>query len=66
MEELIINSKGEYQAVAKRIEEIKDAPANSLEADELKIITRALVEYEKRILRNASSLIADNLFRVKS
>lgn len=54
MEEFVINSKRDFQAVANRIEEIKDAPANSPEAQELKIITRALVAYEKRILRNAS------------
>ncbi|MGV3503509.1 MAG: hypothetical protein ACO1O1_07350 [Adhaeribacter sp.] len=55
MEEFVINSKRDLQAVANRIEEIKDAAANSPEAQELKIITRALVAYEKRILRNASS-----------
>lgn len=60
MRELVINSNSEYQVIARRIEEIKDAPAQSLEAEELKIITRALVEYEKRILRNASALSADN------
>lgn len=63
MRELVISSKNEYQAIAKRIEEIKDAPANSLEAGELKIITRALVEYEKRILRNAVALSGDNPVR---
>jgi hypothetical protein len=66
MEALIINSKGEYQAVAKRIEELKDAPVNSLEAEELKIITRALVEYERRILRNIPSSNADTSIRIKS
>lgn len=55
MEEFVINSKRDFQAVANRIEEIKDAPADSPEAQELKIITRALVAYEKRILRNAPS-----------
>ena len=55
MEEFVINSKRDFQAVANRIEEIKDAPANSPEAQELKLITRALVAYEKRILRNASA-----------
>jgi hypothetical protein len=64
MGELVINSKNEYQVIARRIEEIKDAPANSLESDELKVITRALVEYEKRILRNAGAVGADNPTRV--
>jgi hypothetical protein len=66
MEELVINSKGEYKAVAKRIEELKDAPVDSPEAEELKIITRALVAYERRILRTAPGFNADNPFRVKS
>lgn len=64
MKDLVINSKHEYQVIARRIEEIKDAPANSLEADELKIITRALVEYEKRILRNTTALSGDHQARV--
>jgi hypothetical protein len=64
MRELVINSNSEYQAIARRIEEIKDAPAQSLESEELKIITRALVEYEKRSLRNASALSGDNPTRV--
>jgi hypothetical protein len=66
MEELIINSKRDYQAVANRIEEIKDAPADSLEANELKIITRAIVAYEKRILRNASHSQAESTLRIKT
>ncbi len=64
MKALVINSKSEYQVIAKRIEEIKDAPVNSPEADELKIITKAIVEYEKRILRNASVVHAETSSRI--
>jgi hypothetical protein len=66
MEALIITSVREYQAIAKRIEEIKDAPAESPEAEELKIITKALVAYEKRILRNTPYLDGENPAWLKS
>jgi hypothetical protein len=66
MEELRISSKTEYKVIAQRIEEIQDAPADSLEAQELKILTRAIVEYEKRILRTAPDFTADSSARITS
>lgn len=47
MKSLLIVSEQEYEVVAKRIEEIKDAPADSKYAEELRRLTKAVVQYHR-------------------
>ena len=46
MEHKPIKTQDEYDAVASRIEQLKDGEAGSEEAEELKLLTKLIVEYE--------------------
>jgi hypothetical protein len=48
MKKVDIYSELEYEAVAKQMEELKDAPAGSNPAKELKCLAKALVQYQRR------------------
>lgn len=43
-----ITTQGQYDIVASRIEQLKDAAAGSEEAKELKLLTSLIVEFESR------------------
>jgi hypothetical protein len=48
MKSLLIITDAEYQQVSKRIEELKKAPAGSHGEKELKLLTKALCQYQRR------------------
>lgn len=48
MEYKQIKTQGQYQAVAARIEQLKDAEPGTNEAKELKLLMRLLVEFEMK------------------
>ena len=43
-----ITTQEQYDAVASRLEELKDAPAGSEEAEELKLLTKLIVDFERK------------------
>ena len=47
-EHAAIETQEQYDAVADRIEQLKDAPAGSEEAKELKLLTKQIVDFETR------------------
>ncbi len=63
MKNININSEQEYEAVAKRMEELKDAPANSNPAKELKCLAKAVVQYQRR--NQPSAVFDSNRFKLK-
>lgn len=50
MKHLPIRTGEQYEEVARRMEQLQDAEADSEEADELKLLTKLIAEYEKRKL----------------
>lgn len=48
MEHKPITTQDEYDAVASRIEQLKDAAVGSEEAEELKLLTKLIVVYESK------------------
>ncbi|WP_026463735.1 hypothetical protein [Adhaeribacter aquaticus] len=50
MNDLLILTKEEYEEAARKLEELKNAPLDSDCAKELKVLTKAIVEFERRNL----------------
>lgn len=48
MEYKPITTQDEYDKIASRIEQLKDGDAGSEEAEELKLLTKLIVEYESK------------------
>lgn len=48
MEHKPITAQDEYDKIASRIEQLKDGEAGSEEAEELKLLTKLIVEYESK------------------
>lgn len=47
-EHTTITTQEQYDAVAARLEELKNAPAGSEGAKELKLLTKLIVEFERK------------------
>ncbi|MDQ3292369.1 MAG: hypothetical protein M3Q05_13860 [Bacteroidota bacterium] len=54
MKNILICSEQEYEQVAKRMEELKNAPARSNPAKELKLLTKAIIQYQRKKLHTAN------------
>ncbi|WP_162052692.1 hypothetical protein [Pontibacter pamirensis] len=48
MEHKPITTQDKYDKVAARIEQLKDGEAGSEEAEEMKLLTKLIVEYESK------------------
>lgn len=48
MEYQAIRNKADYNKVARRIEELKDAEPNTLEAAELKQLVKEIIHFERQ------------------
>ena len=55
----MITTQVQYHAVASRIEQIKDATADSIAAKELKILTMMIIDFENRRRQSDYRILAE-------